>query len=155
MSLPTVKSVQVCFLLMQPFRNVGISKAMKNSHTLLLKFSGVQKHLQIPEPQILYWSSSYPVICSTSKNLKASWGRWDVRNWIRGFCVSLFQCMVQCSELYRNGFMVYNFKYLQQRHFSHIWSENMLWSHSSRGWDIPHFTVFLCLLNLPHQSWLL
>lgn len=94
MSLPTLKPVQVCFLLMQPFRNVGISKVMNNSHTLLSIFTGVQKHLQIPEPQILYWSSSYPIIFSASKNLKGSWGKWIMRSWVYGFCVSLFRCMV-------------------------------------------------------------
>lgn len=152
MSFPAVESVQVCFLLMQPFRNVVISKAMSNSHSLLLILNSVQKHLQIPEPQIPYWSSSYPVIFSTSKNLKASWGRWDVRTWICGSCVSLFQCAVQCSELYYNCLIAYDFKYAQQRH---VWPENMPWSHSSHGWEIPCFTVLLCLLNLPHQSWLL
>lgn len=102
MSLPAVKPVQVSLLLMQPFRNVGITKVMNNTHTLLSTFNGVQKHLQTPEPQILYWSSSYSVIFSTSKNLKGSWGKWIMRSWVCRFCVSLFQCMI----LYYNCFMM-------------------------------------------------
>lgn len=58
-----------------------------------------------------------PVIFSTSKNLKVSWGRWDVRSWICGFCVSLFQRTVQCSELYYNCFTGYNFKYASTKTF--------------------------------------
>lgn len=135
MSLPALKPVHVCFLLMQPFQNVGITKVMNNSHTLLSIFTGVQKHLQIPELQILYWSSSYPVIFSTSKNLKGSWGKWIMRSWVYGFCVSLFWCMV----MYYNCFMM--ILNMLNKDISVICSQKIYLSHTAPMFGRHHISL--------------